>query len=148
MIKLKILKSHPDVVTPKYETENSVGMDLRAWLPNNEPIILTHGKSVLIPTGLKIEIPYGYEAQIRPRSGLALKRNIGVLNSPGTIDPDYRGDVGIILFNSGMQAQIIEHGDRIAQMVINKVEIVETEVVTELSDTARGEGGFGHTGTK
>jgi len=129
---------------PAYETEASAGMDLRANL--NEEIVLKPLERALIPTGLRIELPIGYEAQIRPRSGLAAKNGITVLNSPGTIDADYRGEIKVILVNLSQQEFTINHGDRIAQMVIAKHETIVWENVNELKTTERGVGGFGHTG--
>ncbi len=131
---------------PQYETDGSAGMDLRAAL--NEPAFIKPLQRILIPTGLFIELPMGYEAQIRPRSGLAFKKGLTVLNSPGTIDSDYRGEIKIILVNLSNETVVINTGDRIAQMVIAKHEKAEFTEVFELSDTKRGEGGFGHTGTK
>ena len=130
---------------PEYKTEGAAGMDLCAAI--SEPITLQPLERKLIPTGLKIELEHGYEAQIRPRSGLALKNGISIVNSPGTIDSDYRGDVGIILINHGFEPFMVEQGDRIAQMVITQHTRVEFVEVEELSDTDRGDGGFGHTGT-
>lgn len=129
---------------PHYATEHSAGMDLRAFV--SEPIILKPLERRLIPTGLFIEIPEGYEAQIRPRSGLALKSGITCLNTPGTIDADYRGEIGVILINLSNQDFVINNGERICQMVINKYEKARLVEVEELSETIRGEGGFGHTG--
>ncbi len=129
---------------PAYETIDSAGMDLRAHLA--EALTLTAGERALIASGLKIEIPTGYEGQVRPRSGLALKRGLTVLNAPGTIDADYRGDVGVILVNLSGQEQVIEPGERIAQLVFAPVTRAEWELVDELGDTRRGEGGFGSTG--
>jgi dUTP pyrophosphatase len=131
---------------PAYATEFSSGMDLRANLL--ETLVLTAGERKLIPTGLFIELPKGYEAQVRPRSGLALKQGITCLNSPGTIDADYRGEIGVLLINLSGQEQVIQHGDRIAQLVIQPVVQCAWETVTELSGTQRGDGGFGHTGVK
>ncbi|MFM1857855.1 MAG: hypothetical protein RLZ05_915 [Bacteroidota bacterium] len=131
---------------PVYATEFSSGMDLRANLL--ETIVLAAGERKLIPTGLFIELPKGYEAQVRPRSGLALKQGITCLNSPGTIDADYRGEIGVLLINLSGQEQVIQHGERIAQLVIQPVVQCTWETVTELSDTQRGGGGFGHTGVK
>ena len=131
---------------PEYSTVDSAGMDLRANL--SEPIVLKTLERVLVPTGLFIELPVGYEAQIRPRSGLALKKGITVLNSPGTIDADYRGEVGIILINLSNQEFVIQHGERICQMVIARHEHIGWEVVEVLEETERGAGGFGHTGKK
>ena len=130
---------------PAYETRNSAGMDLRAYLPEG-PITLLPIQRGLVPTGLYMEIPEGYEGQVRPRSGLALKSGITVLNSPGTIDADYRGQVCVILINLSDKAFVINSGDRIAQLVIARCEQVETEQVEVLSETERGAGGFGHTG--
>lgn len=129
---------------PAYETIGSAGMDLRANI--NTPIDLAPGERVLIPTGLHIQVPVGYEAQVRPRSGLALKKGITVVNTPGTVDSDYTGDVGVILINHGRNSFLISSGDRIAQLVFNKVEQAYWETVDELSETERGSGGFGSTG--
>lgn len=131
---------------PEYETVASAGMDLRANL--DEPITLSPLQRVLVPTGLFIEIPVGYEAQVRPRSGLAFKHGIGVLNSPGTIDADYRGEIKIILVNLSDQPFEIQDGERIAQMVISAHVQAQLEEVEILSETKRGAGGFGHTGHK
>ncbi len=129
---------------PNYETIASAGVDLRAYVA--EPITIEPGDRHLVPTGLFMELPVGYEAQVRPRSGLAIKSGITVLNSPGTIDADYRGEVMVILINLSKEPFVINTGDRIAQMVVAKVEQVEWCEVELLSDTARGEGGFGSTG--
>lgn len=129
---------------PKYATNLSAGMDLRANI--NEPITLHVGERCLIPTGIHIGLPEGYEAQIRPRSGMALKYGITVLNTPGTIDADYTGDVGVILINHGQEPFTIYDGDRVAQMIIAKFEKAEWIEVDSLQETERGEGGFGHTG--
>lgn len=145
MMKVQIINNSNNEL-PFYATEGSAGMDLRANI--NEPIVIEPLKRCLIPTGLKIALPVGYEAQIRPRSGMAIKSGITCLNTPGTIDSDYRGDIGVILINLSDTPYTIYNGDRIAQMVINKYERVDWEPVTELSTTERGEGGFGHTGTK
>jgi len=131
---------------PEYKTKLSAGMDIRANL--SETIVLQPLERKLIPTGLFIELPEGYEAQMRPRSCLALNEGLGLLNSPGTIDADYRGEVGIIVVNLSNNVVSIKDGDRIAQMVINKVEQAELVEVKELTDTERGSGGFGHTGKK
>ena len=131
---------------PAYSTEMSAGMDLRASL--DKPVVLKPLERKLIPTGLFIELPQGYEAQIRPRSGLALKKGITVLNTPGTIDADYRGEVGIILINLSSEDFIIESGERICQMIIASHETVKWNLVEKLEETERGEGGFGHTGKK
>jgi len=129
---------------PEYSTVHSAGMDLRANLL--EPIVLKPLERVLVPTGLFIELPVGFEAQIRPRSGLALKKGITVLNSPGTIDADYRGEVGIILINLSNEEFVIQHGERICQMVIARHEHIGWQAVEVLEETDRGAGGFGHTG--
>lgn len=137
---------------PEYSTEYSAGMDLRANLKNNEGndkiISIAPGERVLIPTGLYIQLPYGYEGQIRPRSGLAVKYGITVLNTPGTIDADYRGEIGVCLINHGNDTFDVHHGDRIAQIVFAKVEQAVLVEVSELVNTKRGDGGFGHTGIK
>jgi dUTP pyrophosphatase len=129
---------------PSYATEHSAGMDLRAFV--SETIVLKPMERRIIPTGLYIELPEGFEAQIRPRSGLAIKSGITCLNTPGTIDADYRGEIGVILINLSNQDFIIANGERICQMVINKYDKASFVQVTDLSETARGEGGFGHTG--
>ncbi len=129
---------------PVYETEHAAGMDLKASL--DTPLTLKPLERLLIPTALFIELPVGYEAQVRPRSGLAFKHGITVLNSPGTIDADYRGEIKVILINLSNQEFVINHGDRIAQMVISKHENAQWQVVESLNETSRGEGGFGHTG--
>jgi len=131
---------------PSYETIASAGMDLRANL--SEPIVIEPMDRALIPTGLFMELPIGYEAQVRPRSGLALKKGITCLNSPGTIDADYRGEVGVILANLSKETFVVENGERIAQMVIAKHERAEWVEAEELSTTERGTGGFGSTGVK
>lgn len=131
---------------PHYETGASAGMDLRASI--QEPVVLRPMERTIIKTGLFMELPVGFEAQVRPRSGLAAKKGITVLNAPGTIDADYRGEVGVILINLSNEAFTIENGERIAQMVIAKHERAAWEEVAELSDTVRGEGGFGSTGVK
>lgn len=129
---------------PNYATEGSSGMDIRASL--QLPVKLRPLERALIPTGLFVEIPYGYEMQIRPRSGLAIKQGITCLNTPGTIDSDYRGEIKIILINLSAEEQVINSGDRIAQMIIQKVEKAEFEQVEILNETERADGGFGHTG--
>jgi dUTP pyrophosphatase len=131
---------------PRYESDGAAGMDIRAFLP--ESVVLQPLERRLIPTGLYIELPQGYEAQIRPRSGLALKRGLTVLNSPGTIDTDYRGEIGVILVNLSGEEQTIENGERICQMVVARVERAELVEAASLTATDRGEGGFGHSGTK
>jgi dUTP pyrophosphatase len=129
---------------PGYETIASAGMDLRAWLSG--PVSLSPLQRILVPTGLYIELPEGYEAQVRPRSGLALKSGITVLNSPGTIDADYRGEIKVILINLSSELFTIKSGDRIAQLVIAKHERAEWKQLSKLNKTERGSGGFGHTG--
>lgn len=129
---------------PEYSTEHSAGMDLRANL--DQPVTLKPGERKLVPTGLFFEIQEGFEVQVRPRSGLAIKNGVSVLNSPGTIDADYRGEVCVILINLGTEEFIINNGDRIAQMVVAKYEKCSWNQVEELSSTDRGSGGFGHTG--
>ncbi len=144
-MKIKIVNTshHP---LPAYATPLSAGMDLRANL--DAPIKLQPMQRCLVPTGLRIALPEGYEAQVRPRSGLALKRGITVLNSPGTIDADYRGEIGVILVNLSQDSFVINDGERIAQLVIAAYERAEFEQVEGLDDTERGEGGFGHSGVK
>ena len=144
-MKIKIInKSNHDL--PHYETIASAGMDLRANI--NEPITLKPLERTIIKTGLFIELPIGTEAQVRPRSGLAVKKGITVLNAPGTVDADYRGEIGVILVNLSNEDFTVENGERIAQLVIAKHERAEWEEVNELSKTSRGEGGFGSTGVK
>lgn len=130
---------------PKYATSLSAGMDLRANI--DQPVVLKPLERCLVPTGLYIALPEGYEAQIRPRSGLALKKGITLLNTPGTIDADYRGEIGVIMVNLSTEEFVIEDGERIAQMVIARYEQAEWQAVEVLDETERGEGGFGHTGT-
>jgi dUTP pyrophosphatase len=144
MVPVKIINksSHP---LPSYQTSQSAGMDLRA--NNSEPIVLKPLMRAIVPTGLFIELPEGYEAQIRPRSGLAAKKGIGLVNSPGTIDADYRGEIGVIVVNLSNQDFTIENGERIAQMVIAKHEVASWQEVESLNESDRGSGGFGSTGT-
>ena len=142
-IKVVNTSNHP---LPQYATEGSAGMDLKAFLAI--PLQLAPMERSLVPTGLFIELPVGYEAQVRPRSGLAINQGITCLNSPGTIDSDYRGEIKIILINLSGRDQVIQPGDRIAQMVIQKVERATLEMVTELNTTVRAESGFGSTGRK
>jgi dUTP pyrophosphatase len=142
-MKVRIVnKSHHSL--PEYSTAFSAGMDLRANL--NEALIIEPGERILVPTGMFIELPPSFEAQIRPRSGLAIKKGISVLNTPGTIDSDYRGEVGIILINLSDEAFTIDDGERICQMVIARHETIEWEETGDLESTERGSGGFGHTG--
>jgi dUTP pyrophosphatase len=142
-ITLKIINKSANPL-PSYATEGSAGMDLRANLA--EAVTLQSLERTLIPTGLSIELPEGYEAQIRPRSGLAIKQGLTCLNTPGTIDTDYRGEIKVILINLSKEPQTIQHGDRVAQMVITKFAKSDLIEVQYLNDTHRGEGGFGHTG--
>lgn len=142
-MKLRIINTSNNP-NPTYATAQSAGMDLRAFV--SEAITLLPGNRILIPTGIFIELPEGYEAQIRPRSGLAINSGITLLNSPGTIDADYRGEIKVIAINHGKQAFVINSGDKIAQMVITQYATVCWENVSELSDTARKDGGFGSTG--
>jgi dUTP pyrophosphatase len=142
-MKIRIVNSSSHKL-PAYSTLHAAGMDLVANL--KEPVIIRPMERVLIPTGLFIELPVGYEAQIRPRSGLALKKGITVLNSPGTIDADYRGEIGIILINLSDENFMVSNGDRICQMVVAKHETVQWDLCESLNDTSRGDGGFGHTG--
>jgi len=143
VLSLKIINKSNNPL-PEYQTAMSAGVDLRAFL--NKPVVLRSMDRALIPTGLYIELPKGYEAQIRPRSGLAYKNGITVLNSPGTIDADYRGEIGVLLVNNSSEEFEVKSGERIAQMVINRVEQITFVPATDLSETERGEGGYGHTG--
>lgn len=144
-MKIQVInKSHHPL--PAYATEMSAGMDLRANL--SEPIVLKPLERCLVPTGLYVALPKGTEAQVRPRSGLALKKGITVLNAPGTIDADYRGEIGVILVNLSGEPFVIEDGERIAQMVVARYEQAEWQSVETLEQTMRGEGGFGHSGQK
>jgi len=142
-IKVRVVNESPNPL-PEYVTEGAAGMDIRANLLT--PIVVAPMERLLIPTGLYIELPQGYEAQIRPRSGLAIKQGLTCLNSPGTIDADYRGEIKVILINLSQEPQTIQHGDRVAQMVVNKVEQIRWKTVKKISATERGHGGFGHTG--
>ncbi len=142
-IQVKRLHSE-DIPLPQYMTDHSSGLDLYA--ANEEPLTINKGSIALIPTGIAIAIPAGYEAQVRPRSGLAVKYGITVLNTPGTIDADYRGEIKVIVINLGDKEYILQRGERIAQMVFTKVEKAELIEVADLDDTMRGAGGFGHTG--
>ena len=135
-----------DLPLPAYETAHAAGMDLRAAVPAHTPLHLAPGERALVPTGLRIALPPGYEAQVRPRSGLALKHGISMPNTPGTIDADYRGELKVILINLGPETFSIHRGDRIAQLVVAPVTRAQWEEVGELPSTDRGEGGFGHTG--
>ena len=144
MVKVLIKKLNPNVKLPTYKTSGASGMDLKAFI--EESINLKPGKSCLIPTGLSVAFSEKYEIQIRPRSGLAAKNNISILNTPGTIDSDYRGEIKIILFNHGSENFIINNNDRIAQMVLTPIIKIELEETNELPESIRGEGGFGSTG--
>ena len=144
MIKILIKRLNKKAKIPKFETSGSSGMDLSACI--EDPIEIKPGNKALIPTGLAIAVPKGYEAQIRPRSGLAIKKGISVLNTPGTIDSDYRGELKVILINLGNERFTVENDSRIAQMVICPVVNIQFEEVKELSETTRGQGGFGSTG--
>ena len=143
MVKVKVIKEE-GVVLPKYESIGAAGLDVRANI--TKPIVLGSLKRVLIPTGLKVSIPQGYEIQVRPRSGMVLKHGITMLNTPGTVDSDYRGDIGLIVANLSDEEYTIQPNERLGQFVLNKVEQIEWEVVETLDETERGAGGFGHTG--
>ena len=145
MIQVQIINKSPHQL-PAYQTEGSSGMDLRAWL--QEPVTLQPLERKVIPTGLYMSLPIGYEAQIRPRSGFAIKRGLTVINSPGTIDSDYRGEIMVGIVNLSGEAQVIEDGERIAQMIVSAYKVVEWELTDSLDETVRGAGGFGHSGTK
>ena len=151
MITVKVVTlSHYDqsFALPSYETSGAAGADVRACLGNGEKMIIKPGERVLVPTGLSMEIPHGYEIQVRPRSGLSLKTKLRVTNSPGTIDSCYRGELKIIMENTGEDGVHIVSGDRVAQIVLCEVPKIEWQEVQELTETDRGEGGFGSTGTK
>jgi len=143
-VEITHIRGSEDMSLPKYMTEHASGMDLSAAV--KEDTVLKPGEIKLVPTGIQIGIPPGYEGQVRPRSGLALKHGISIVNSPGTIDADYRGEVGVILVNLGKKDFLIRRGDRIAQLVINKVARADLVYVDKLTKTSRNEGGFGHTG--
>jgi dUTP pyrophosphatase len=146
VLRVKVLAHARGLPLPEYQTLHSAGMDLLAALAPEETVFLPMGERALIPTGLALEMPAGYEGQIRPRSGLALNYGVTVLNSPGTIDADYRGEVKVLLINLGLDTFTIERGTRIAQLVIQQVARASFEVVAELEDSVRGAGGFGSTG--
>jgi dUTP pyrophosphatase len=146
ILRIQRLPHAEGLTLPAYETTGSAGMDLRAAVPEDAPLTLESGARALVPTGLKIALEQGYEAQVRPRSGLALKHGLTCLNSPGTIDSDYRGEVGVILINHGQEPFVIRRGERIAQMVIARHEQAEVVEVDMLGETVRGVGGFGSTG--
>jgi dUTP pyrophosphatase len=145
-LRIQRLPHAEGLALPAYETTGSAGMDLRAAVADDAPLTLEPGARALVPTGLKIALEQGYEAQVRPRSGLALKHGLTCLNSPGTIDSDYRGEVGVILINHGEEPFVIRRGERIAQMVVAKQEQAEVVQVETLDETVRGSGGFGSTG--
>lgn len=146
VIKIKRVQDNKDLPLPAYKSEGSSGMDITACV--KQPVLLKPGEIRLIPSGLAVSVPPGYEAQVRPRSGLSLHHGIGLVNSPGTIDSDYRGEIGIILINWGTEPFTIKKGDRIAQMIISKVYRADFVEVEDLDATSRGQGGFGHTGIK
>lgn len=146
-MRIKTLPHFGDLQLPRYETSGSVGMDVRACIPKDAPLIILPGKRCLVPTGLAVEVPQGYELQVRPRSGLSLNTTMLMPNSPGTIDQDYRGECGVIIGNVGNEPIVIERGMRIAQWVLCPIVIADLCLVDELSDTSRGKGGFGSTGT-
>jgi dUTP pyrophosphatase len=146
LVAIQKLEHFGDLPLPAYETAGSAGMDLRAAIPNDAPIVLEPGRRAAIPTGLALALPDGYEAQIRPRSGLALNHGVTCLNAPGTIDADYRGEIKVILINLGQAAVSVKRGDRIAQMVIAPVVQADWMVARDLAPTVRGAGGFGSTG--
>lgn len=143
---IKRLPHNSDLPLPAYETADSAGMDLRAAVPQDEPLVIRPGDRHAVPTGLSMAIPRGFEGQVRPRSGLALKSGITCLNTPGTVDSDYRGEVKVILINLGAEDFTVRRGDRIAQMVIAPVTQAVVAEVADLDETARGAGGFGSTG--
>lgn len=143
---IKFLDHGKGLNLPRYESEEAAGFDLAAAVPDGAPFELFPTTTALVPTGIALELPSGYEAQVRPRSGLALKYGVTVLNTPGTIDSDYRGEIGIILINHSKDVFKIERGDRIAQMVIKPIVQANLNIVTELNQTKRGQGGFGSTG--
>ena len=147
VVRIRRLAHAADLPLPDYATVLAAGMDLRAAVPADDPVMLAPGQRVLVPTGLAIALPAGYEAQVRPRSGLALKHGVTCLNSPGTIDADYRGEIGVILVNLGEEPFIIERGMRIAQLVVAPVARVRWREVVALGDTDRGKGGFGSSGS-
>src|SRR6476660_9219150 len=145
-IQFTALPHFEGLAPPSYETAHAAGMDIRAAVPEDAPIALAPGARALVPTGITMALPEGYEAQVRPRSGLAAKHGVTCLNTPGTIDADYRGEVKVILINLGQEPFVIQRGERIAQMVIARVEQASPIEVDSLDDTARGAGGFGSTG--
>ena len=146
MIQVKIKKLHPQAVIPAYMTEHAAGLDLCTVI--EAPVVLASGERTLLPTGLAMEIPPGFEGQVRPRSGLALKQGVSLVNSPGTIDADYRGEIGIIIINHGAEPVEFLPGDRVAQLIIAPVTQAILVEADELNDSVRSSGGFGHTGVK
>ena len=145
MVQVEIINKSPHAL-PVYQTTGASGMDIKAWLP--EPVALRPMERKLIPTGLYIALPDTYEAQIRPRSGIAIKKGLTLINTPGTIDSDYRGEIMVPMVNLSEQEQIIEDGDRIAQLIVTRYNKVEWQEVSSLNETKRGEGGFGHSGAR
>lgn len=145
-VQVSVLPHGEGLPLPAYATEHSAGVDLRAAVPESDPVTIAPGERLLIPTGIQISLPEGFEAQVRPRSGLAFRHGITVLNTPGTIDADYRGEVKVILINLGSEAFDITRGERIAQMVVSRCAHVRWHAVASLDETERGSGGFGHTG--
>lgn len=145
-LKIEVLPHGEGLPLPAYQTAGAAGMDLVAAVPEGEPIMIAPGHFVMVPTSLRVAIPQGYEIQVRPRSGLAAKHGVTVLNAPGTIDADYRGEVRVLLINHGRDAFLVKRGERIAQMVMAKVETATISPVKALDATARGAGGFGSTG--
>ncbi|MBF0448404.1 MAG: dUTP diphosphatase [Magnetococcales bacterium] len=146
IVPLKILAHGVGLELPKYETAGSAGMDLRAAVSEDEPITLNPGERAVIPSGLSLAIPLGWEGQVRPRSGLALKKGVTVLNAPGTIDSDYRGELGVILINHGSEPFTVRRGERIAQFLLAQVSQCQWKIVSELGSTQRNDDGFGSTG--
>lgn len=146
IVQVRPLPHFDGLQLPSYETAGSAGMDVRAAVPENEPVVLAPGARAMVPTGLSVAIPEGYEIQVRPRSGLAAKHGLTCLNTPGTIDSDYRGEIKVILINLGAEPFTIQRGERIAQLVLAPVTRLGWQEVSELGETARGAGGFGSTG--
>ena len=144
MSTLRVRRLRPGAILPRYMSETAAGLDLCACL--EAPLVLAPGERALVPTGIAVEIPAGHEGQVRPRSGLAIRHGVTLLNTPGTVDADYRGEVGVILVNLGQQPHRVQPGDRIAQLIVAPVERVEVVEVEALAGTTRGAGGFGHTG--
>ena len=144
VLEIKVQKLHPQAVVPQYMTDHAAGMDLCAAL--DAPLTLEPGERVIVPTGIAMAIPCGFEGQVRPRSGLAIRQGITMLNSPGTIDADYRGEIGVIAINHGNEDVTFKHGDRIAQLIVAPVVRADLQLVDNLCETDRGAGGFGHTG--